>query len=382
MQTNHWIWQHRDWPAFSYDAGVLLADVGAVSRLAGRLEAISCALNDVEHVSVQEQVLTDDAMETSAIEGQILRRSSVRASIRRRLGLPEDAPDRDTQADGLVAMLLDARNNPGPPLTEERLCAWHAALFPSGHSGLTKIRVGRYRGEEEIQIVSGPFGKETIHYIAPPHKNLSLEMERFLDWVNSSNEQELLIKAGIAHLWFIMIHPFDDGNGRIGRAISDFQLAGSFPAVMRLASLSKHISGDRKRYYHLLEVAGKNGLDITAWLQLFLQALKAAISEAEWIVERVARKAEFWQHHRDNSLNARQHKVINRLLDAGERFEGGMTTRKYAGMTKCSKVTASRDLSDLVGKNILKKCPGKGRSTSYELSGTKGFMDDSPMSLT
>jgi len=374
MQTNHWIWQHRNWPAFSYDASVLLADIGAVSRLAGRLETISCTLNNDEQVRVQEQVLADDAMETSAIEGQVLRRSSVRASIRRRLGLPEDAADWDAQADGLVAMLLDARNKPDRSLTEERLCAWHAALFPSGYSGLTKIRVGCYRGKKEMQIVSGPFGKETIHYIAPPQEILSKEMERFLSWVNSSNEQEPLIKAGITHLWFIMIHPFDDGNGRIGRAITDSQLAGSFPAVMQLASLSKHISIDRKGYYRLLEIAGKNGLDITGWLQWFLQALKAAINESEWIIERVVQKAAFWQYHKDNSLNARQHKAINRLLDTGERFEGGMTTRKYAGMTKCSKVTASRDLSDLVEKNILKKCPGKGRSTSYELS-YKGFKD-------
>ncbi len=367
MQTNHWIWQHRDWPACLYDASALLADVGAVSRRAGRLEAVSCTINDDEQARVQEHVLADDAMETSAIEGQLLRRSSVRASIRRRLGLPEDTPDWDAQTDGLIAMLFDARKQPGQPLTEERLCAWHAAMFPAGYSGLTKIRVGCYRGQEKMHIVSGPFGKETIHYIAPPQELLSLEMERFLSWVNSTNEPDPLIKAGITHLWFIMIHPFDDGNGRIGRAITDFQLTGSFPAVMRLASLSTHISKDRKGYYRLLESAGKGGLDITTWLQWFLQALKAAIHEAEWIIDRVVAKATFWQYHGDDSLNTRQHKVINRLLDAGDTFAGGMTTRKYAGMTKCSKVTASRDLADLVEKNILKISPGKGRSTSYSI---------------
>lgn len=367
MQTNHWIWQHRNWPTFSYDAKVLLADIVAVSRLAGRLDIIYRTLNNEEQMTLQEQVLADDAMETSAIEGEVLRRSSVRASIRRRLGLPGDCPEWDAQADGLISVLLDARSKQRRPLTEERLCGWHAALFPSGYSGLTKIRVGCYRGEEEMQIVSGPFGRETVHYIAPPQKILAKEMDQFLFWVNSNNEQEPLVKAGITHLWFIMIHPFDDGNGRIGRAITDYQLAESYPAVMQLASFSKHISMDRKGYYRILEAAGKDGLDITGWLQWFLQTLKTAIHESEWVVERVDLKADFWQQHANTSLNARQHKAINRLLDAGERFEGGMTTRKYAGMTKCSKVTASRDLSDLVEKHILQKCPGKGRSTSYEL---------------
>jgi Fic family protein len=367
MQTNHWIWQHRNWPVFSYDASVLLTDVGTVSRLAGRLDTIYRTMNNEEQMTVQEQVLADDAIETSAIEGEILHRSSVRASIRRRLGLPGESADWDAQADGLVSVLLDARNKQHLPLTEERLCSWHAALFPSGYSGMTKIRVGHYRGEEEMQIVSGPCGRETVHYIAPPKKILSKEMDQFLCWVNSNNEPEPLIKAGITHLWFIMIHPFDDGNGRIGRAVTDYQLAGNYPAVMQLASFSKHISMDRKGYYRILETAGKDGLDITGWLQWFLQTLKAAINESEWVIERVVLKAAFWQHHKNTPLNARQHKVVNRLLNTGERFAGGMTTRKYAGMTKCSKVTASRDLRDLVEKHILQQCSGKGRSTRYEL---------------
>ncbi|MBU2539002.1 MAG: DUF4172 domain-containing protein, partial [Proteobacteria bacterium] len=285
MQTNHWIWQHRNWPAFTYDASVLLADIGAVSRLAGRLDTIYRTLNNEEQMTVQEQVLADDAMETSAIEGEVLRRSSVRASIRRRLGLSGESADWDAQADGLVSLLLDARSKQHQPLTEERLCNWHAALFPTGFSGMTKIRIGHYRGEEEIQIVSGPFGRETVHYIAPPQKILAKEMDQFFSWVNSINEPEPLIKAGITHLWFVMIHPFDDGNGRIGRAITDYQLAGNYPAVMQFASFSKHISIDRKGYYRILETAGKDGLDITGWLQWFLQTLKAAINEAEWVVE-------------------------------------------------------------------------------------------------
>ncbi len=367
MQKNQWIWQHTNWPVFYYDASTLLSDIGVVSRLAGGLETICRTLNNEEQMNVQELVLADDAIETSAIEGEVLRRSSVRASIRKQLGLPVEIDDWDANADGLVSMLLDARNKHDQPLTKERLLGWHAALFPSGYSGLQKIRVARYRGKEEMQIVSGPFGREKIHYVAPPQNILSKEMSRFLQWINSNNEPEPLLKAGIAHLWFIMIHPFDDGNGRVGRAVTDFQLAGSYPAVMQIVSFSKHISIDRKSYYSVLEAAGKKGLDITDWLKWFLQTLSAAMRESQWVVERVVMKANFWEQQKSISLNPRQRKVINRLLDAGERFEGGMTTRKYAGMTKCSKVTASRDLSDLVEKDILQKRPGKGRSTSYEL---------------
>lgn len=368
MQTNHWIWQHPDWPVFSYDVALLLADVGAVSRLAGRMDAVYRTLNNEEQATVQERVLADDAMETSAIEGELLHRSSVRASIRRRLSLPGDAAEWDDRADGLVSVLLDARGRQRRPLTEERLRGWHAALFPSGYSGLKRILVGCYRGVEEMQIVSGRLGREMVHYVAPPQEILNREMDRFLSWLNGNNEQEPLIKAGIAHLWFIMIHPFDDGNGRIGRAVTDYQLSGSYPDLMQLVSFSKHISLNRKEYYRVLEAAGKDGVNITGWLQWFLQTLKSAIHDSEWVVERVAMKAAFWRRHANTSLNARQHKAVNRLLDTGERFAGGITTRKYAGMTQCSKVTASRDLSDLVEKQILQKTPGKGRSTSYELA--------------
>ncbi len=367
MQTNQWIWQHSDWPDFYYNAKILLADIGVVSRLIGGLETIYRTLNDDERMDAQEQVLADDAMETAAIEGEVLRRSSVRASVRKRLGLSVEIDDSDARTDGIVSMLLDARDRHEQPLVEERLLGWHAAMFPSGYSGLHKIRIGKYRGKEEMQIVSGAFGKETVHYVAPPQKRLSKEMDHFLQWVDNNNEPDPILKAGIAHLWFIMIHPFDDGNGRVGRAVTDYLLAGAYPATMQLVSFSKHISMDRKGYYQVLETAGKKDLDITNWLKWFLQTLEAAMHESQWVVERVVMKANFWQQHNKTPLNTRQHKAINRLLDAGERFEGGMTTRKYAGMTKCSKVTASRDLSNLVEKDILQKRPGKGRSTSYEL---------------
>lgn len=368
MQSTHsWIWQQKEWPEFCYDSDILLPKISNVSRLIGELTAICQTLSNSVRLDAQERVLADDAMETAAIEGELLRRSSVRASIRKRLGLPVEQEDWDVRVDGLVSVLLDARSQQKQPLTEERLFGWHSALFPGGYSGLHQIRVARYRGQEEMQIVSGSIGRETVHYVAPPKVELDWEMTRFFDWLNSENEQEPLIKGGIAHLWFIMVHPFDDGNGRIGRAVTDYLLARSYPSLMELVSFSKYISLDRKGYYSILEAAGKDGMNITPWLEWFLQTFEAALHESHSIVERVVTKAKFWQQNRDVSFNSRQQKVINRLLDSGDRFEGGMTTRKYAGMTKCSSVTASRDLADLVDKNILQKRPGGGRSTSYEL---------------
>lgn len=373
MQTYQWIWQHANWPHFSFHADQLLSDLSEASKKIGSLETISQSISAQESTAALERVLSDDALETSAIEGETLRRSSVRSSIRRKLGLPIEQEDKDIQTDGLIAMLFDARNQIKEPLTSERMQGWHAALFPTGYSGLKKIRVGQYRGLEEMQIVSGPVGKETVHYIAPPHSRLDIEMERFLRWVNTTGEHPPLIKAGIAHLWFIMIHPFDDGNGRVGRAIIDYIMAAQYPRLMQLVSFSKQFSHDRKGYYAALEEAGKGGLDITAWLRWFLQATISAMQEAQWVVDTVVQKTSFWQMHQGTALNERQRKVINRLLDAGEQFIGNMTTRKYAGMTKCSKVTASRDLADLVEKGVLQKTASGGRSTSYIL-----YMDVKP----
>ncbi len=333
----------------------------------GALEAISQSISDQANTAALERVLSDDAMETSAIEGETLRRSSVRFSIRRRLGLPIEQNDQDIRTDGLIAMLFDARSQIQEPLSALRMLGWHAALFPTGFSGLKKIRVGQYRGLEEMQIVSGPLGKETVHYIAPPHSRLELEMEQFLRWVNTNREHPPLLKAGIAHLWFIMIHPFDDGNGRVGRAVIDYIMAVHHPRLMRLISFSKQFSQNRKGYYAALEQAGKGGMDITNWLKWFLQAAITAMQEAQWVVDTVIQKTSFWEMHNETAFNERQRKVINRLLDAGGQFAGNMTTRKYAGMTKCSKVTASRDLADLVTKGVLQRTAVGGRSTSYVL---------------
>ncbi|MCP3888623.1 MAG: Fic family protein [Desulfobulbaceae bacterium] len=367
MQTNQWIWEHEDWHKFTFEADKLLTDLGTASQLIGKLDAISQSISGEEKMATLERVLTDDAIETAAIEGEILRRSSVRSSIRKRIGLPVEKEDWDDRADGLIAMLFDARNRKPTPLTKERLFGWHAALFPTGYSGLKKIRVGKYRGDEEMQIVSGPIGKETVHYIAPPQDEVEKEMDIFLKWINTNDEHSPLLKAGIAHLWFIMIHPFDDGNGRVGRAITDFIMSINYPSLMQVISFSKHFSLDRKGYYKVLEQAGKQNLNITAWLKWFLRTTILAMQDAQWIVDRIVLKAHFWQQHKDTHLNSRQLKAINRLLDAGEKFEGGMTTRKYVGMTKCSKVTASRDLADLLNKEILQKNAARGRSTSYEI---------------
>ena len=368
MQTHQWIWQHSNWPQFIYDSEQLLSKLADLNRRIGALEITSRALVGEVLLDARETIMTDDALETSAIEGEILRRSSVRASIRKRLGLPVIQDDSDRHTDALVAMLMDARKSADEPLTEEKLFSWHAALFPTGYSGLHKINVGHYRGHEEMQIVSGPVEKEMVHYIAPPRNKLEDDMKSLLSFVNKTVQTDPLLKAGIVHLWFIMVHPFDDGNGRIARALNDYVLSGNYPHLMQIVSVSKQISYDRKGYYRTLEQAGKGGLDITEWLTWFLDTFAKAMQESNWIVDRILKKVKFWQEHKETPLNDRQHKVINRLLDAGEKFEGGMTTRKYSSMTKCSKVTASRDLSDLEKKNILKKRSGGGRSTSYGIT--------------
>lgn len=317
-----WIWQQTDWPNFSYDLKQLLPNLTASSRWLGALETTCQTLAGEILLETQIQVLADDAIETSAIEGEILCRSSVRASIRKRLGLPVEHDDSDPSSDGLVAMLMEVRNNTEPALIEEMLFAWQAALFPTGYSGLHQIQVGCYRGNEPMQIVSGPIGKEKVHYLAPPRSQLEDEMSQFLSWVNAINETDPILKAGIAHLWLIMIHPFDDGNGRVSRAVTDYLLAKNFPWLMQIISFSKHISLDKTGYYLVLEEAGKNGLDITGWLKWFLQTLTTAMQNSHWIIERVIQKTIFWNKHQDTPLNARQRKVLNRLLDAGNRFEG------------------------------------------------------------
>ncbi|KPA09988.1 cell division protein Fic [Candidatus Magnetomorum sp. HK-1] len=369
MKTDQkWIWQQGDWPNFYYDIKALTSGMNDVSRLIGALEVMAQSLTEKDLLKASEKILSDDAIETSAIEGEILKRSSVRSSMRKKLGLPQKTYSSDHKTDSLVSMLLDTRENAYRYLSEDILMRWHAALFPTGYSGLHKIRVGEYRGEEAMRIISGPIGKEKVHYIAPPKKNLNKEMELFFDWINHDDQTPPILKAGIAHLWLVMIHPFDDGNGRICRAVSDYVLSKAFPLLVRIFSISSEIHKNQKAYYAILEQMGKNSVDITDWLKWFIQMLFNALKESQWVINQVFQKTLFWNKFKDIQLNSRQKKALNRLLDAGDQFIGGLTTRKYAGICKCSKVTASRDLSDMEKKKLIYKRPGSGRSTSYAIS--------------
>jgi len=367
-ENQKWIWQQSDWPKFYYDINKLISDIEASSRLIGRLEVMCRSLNENDILEISENVLSEDAIETSAIEGEILKRISVRSSIRKKLGLSLKIDHSNIITDSLIEMLLDSRTNTQEYFTENILFSWHAALFPTGYSGLHKIRVGKYRGSEAMEIISGPVGKEKVHYIAPPEKRLDDEITLFLEWFNKDNDTVPIIKAGIAHFWLIMIHPFEDGNGRICRALVDYVLSKEYQSLINMISISKEISKDKKDYYNILEQMGKNNVDITNWLKWFIKIFLKALKETQWIVDQVFNKSIFWNKYKKVSLNDRQRKVLNRLLDSGDKFIGGLTTRKYSGICKCSKVTASRDLSDMEKKNILHKRPGSGRSTSYEIS--------------
>lgn len=309
-------------------------------------------------------------MKTSAIEGERLARDSVRSSVARRLGLEAaglPAPDRHVE--GLVDVLLDASSRWEEPLTAERLKGWHAALFPTGYSGLHKLTVADWR-RKPMQVVSGPVGRERVHFEGPPPERLSAEMDRFLAWWEAeSRDLEGTIRAGVAHLWFETLHPFDDGNGRIGRALVDLALAQAERNSRRFYSLSTQIHAERDDYYRALEEAQGSGGDVTAWLVWFLGCVERAIGRAETEVQLALRKARFWRRIRAHGLNQRQAKVVNRLLDAGPGgFEGGLTNRKYRQMTRASERTALRDIQDLVGRGILVRDDSGGRSTRYELA--------------
>jgi Fic family protein len=318
------------------------------------------------------QTLTEDVLKSSEIEGEILDKEQVRSSIARRLGMDIGAlapVDRDVE--GVVEMMLDATQNYQAPLTDERLFAWHAALFPTGRSGMTKIIVGAWRDEASgpMQVVSGPIGREKVHYEAPAAALLDGEMAAFVEWFNSAAPLDPVLKAAIAHLWFVTIHPFEDGNGRIARAIADMMLARSEGSPQRFYSMSAQIRLERKDYYAILERTQKADLDITAWLQWFLACLDRAFDGAEEILANVLRKARFWEAIAGLPLNERQRKVVNRLLDG---FEGKLTSSKWAALAKTSPDTALRDINDLVARGVLVKDEGGGRSTSYSLARLDG----------
>lgn len=363
-----YIWQSDDWPDWRYDIGVLAQPLAEVSRaqglLLGRLADVGFALRDQATLAA----LTDDVLKTSEIEGELLNPESVRSSIARRLGvnLGAVAPV-DRRVEAVVEMVLDATANNGAAITRERLFGWHAALFTSGYSGLNQIRVGQWRDDATgpMQVVSGPYGRQRVHFEAPPAGRIEMEMNRFLEWANGSTEAPPLLKAGLAHLWFVTIHPFDDGNGRIARAVGDLFLARADGSPQRFYSLSAQIQRERKDYYDILERAQKQSLDVTEWLRWFLQTLHRAIDAAQQTVDGVLAKTRFWRRWATTPMNERQVKLATALLDG---FNGKLTTSKWAAIAKCSTDTALRDIGDLVERGVLRKSDAGGRSTSYVLN--------------
>lgn len=364
-----YIWQLDNWPRLTWDTERLLAPLGECRLEQGKLLSRISGLGFNLDSQAQAEILVEETIQTSAIEGEQLDVRSVRSSVARRLGLPSAGMPVDRRIDDLVSVLLDATQNFDTPLTPERLWGWQAALFPSGYSGMHKIKVGGWReGAEPMRVVSGPVGREKVHFEAPPSGQLDKEMSRFLSWWDeSAGKVEGIIRAAVAHFWFITIHPFEDGNGRIARALTDLALAQDDRQRQRYYSLSTQIMAERESYYDILERSQKGTCDITEWLVWFLGAFATAIARSEDILNGVFSKSEFWRTHAQEKLTDRQKKVINRLLDEGpEGFVGGMTTQKYASMTHCSRATAFRELDQLTELGILRR-EGQGRAVRYEL---------------
>lgn len=364
-----YIWQEDDWPAWRYDVPALAKPLIEVSRaqgmLLGRLADVGLALRDQASLAA----LTEDVVKTSEIEGEVLNVESVRSSIARRLGVDIGAvAPVDRHVEGIVEMVLDATSRSAEPLTAPRLFGWHAALFPTGYSGMSKIAIGQWRDDTDgpMQVVSGPVGRRKVHYQAPPADVLPAETAKFLAWANGETGEPALIKAGLAHLWFVTLHPFDDGNGRIARAVGDLFLARADGSPQRFYSLSAQIQRERKDYYNVLERTQKGSLDVTGWLSWFLETLTRAIASAQTALDVVLAKARFWQRWAGMPMNERQLKLLNRLLDG---FEGKLTSSKWAAIAKCSPDTALRDINALLELGVLQKTVGGGRSTSYELAG-------------
>src|SRR6266545_6004550 len=367
-RMSEYIHQLPEWPKFQWDQSALAEQLVAVrhrqGRLIGRMEGLGFPLRS----EAMLRTLTQDVLKSSEIEGEILDQDQVRSSIARRLGIDIGGlTPADRRVDGVVEMTLDATQKYKEPLTDERLFGWHAAMFPTGRSGMTRITVGAWRDDKSgpMQVVSGPMGRERVHFEAPAASQLDNEMKAFLDWFNGEASVDPVLKAGIAHLWFVTIHPFDDGNGRIARAIADMALARSENTSQRFYSMSAQIRQERNAYYDILEQTQKGGLDITPWMEWFLGCLGRAIDGADTILGAVLIKARFWERVRGVPLNERQTLVINRLLDG---FEGKLTTSKYAKLTKSSQDTALRDIIPLVERGILIRSSEGGRSTSYELA--------------
>ena len=363
-----YIYQLKNWPDFQWDqeglANLLTKVRHRQGRLLGRMEGLGFALRNEAGL----QILTLDVLKSSEIEGEILNPEQVRSSIARRLGLEiAGMVPADRNVEGVVEMMLDATQDFKSALTDERLFSWHAALFPSGYSGIHKIEAGAWRNNPEtdpMQVVSGAMGREKVHFQAPGADLLPDEMNAFIKWFETENSIDPVIKAAIAHLWFVTVHPFDDGNGRIARAITDMQLARSEKSQQRFYSMSGQIRKERNAYYDILEKTQKESLDITGWLEWFLHCLGRAITATDETLAAVMQKAKFWENHKATSFNSRQKLMLNKLLDG---FDGKLNSSKWAKIAKCSPDTAVRDINDLIQMGILEKEAAGGRSTSYIL---------------
>ena len=362
-----YIYQYKEWPTFSWNTedvlNALVTLKSAQGILLGKMNSLGFDLQQEAITSV----LTDEVLKSSAIEGHLLNKEQVRSSVVKRLGLPiktEHRPDR--YIEGVVSLVFDAVENYNTPLTKKRLFGWQASLFPTGYSTINKILTGKFRDNKKgpMQVISGPIGKEKIHFQAPDAKEIEKEMDIFLTWLNHTKNIDSIVKAGIAHLWFITLHPFEDGNGRIARALTDMMLAKAEKSSQRFYSISKQIQKKRNAYYDILEKTQKGSLDITSWLIWFITCVRDAIASSETTLISIFNKALFWQKHASIILNERQKNILNKLLDD---FVGNLTSSKWSKLCKCSQDTANRDINDLISKSILTK-HGDGRNTNYKLS--------------
>lgn len=363
-----YLWERPDWPAFRWDDRRLVAPLAAARMRQGVLIGRMSGLGFDVHRDAHAEAVIADAVKSSAIEGERLDVASVRSSVARHLGIPDVAMRRvDDRTEGVVRMLLEATTDLEAPLTVARLLDWQSGLFPDGRSGLFDVQTGQWRDDHDgpMQVVSGPIGRQRVHFEAPAAVIVADEMSRFLDWFNAPSSIDGVLRAGVAHLWFVTIHPFADGNGRVARAIADRALAQCERSSRRYYSLSSEIRRRRAAYYEILERTQKGDVDITDWLAWFLECFTRAVDDADSITGGVVRKALFWQRVGGDPLGDRQRRVLNRVLDG---FEGALTTAKWASMTKVSIPTAQRDINDLIERRILVRNEGGSRLTSYRLA--------------
>ena len=358
-----YIYEQKNWPKFAWDTELITKILGSVRHRQGKILGQMQALGFQIQEETMLKALTMDVMKSSEIEGELLNPEQVRSSIARRLGIEiAGAIPSERNVEGIVEMMLDATQHYTIPLTEERLFDWHAALFPTGRSGMHKIKTAAWR-DDVMQVTSGPMGKERVHFEAPAASKVPREMSLFLEWIEKEQNLDLVLKAGLAHLWFVTIHPFDDGNGRIARALTDMLLAQADKSPQRFYSMSAQIQAERNEYYDILENTQKGDLDITPWLIWFLDCLIRSMDQTDETIAKTMVRAQFWETHKETLLNARQQKILQLLLD---NFYGNLNVSKYAKIVKTSTDTALRDLQDLVKKDIIEQL-GSGRSTSYKL---------------